>query len=158
MNFLGIDPGIVSPGFSVVKKNGIGFDLISAGSVSLNSSKSIQWRLSFLYDFFSQHIADHSVVALSLETPFLGKNTQNFLKLGYVRGVLYLLAAQHSLELYEFSPRQVKLAITGFGGAEKEQVARCLMRFLPVFDIKNLKNYDITDAIAIALCAAFQSK
>lgn len=87
---------------------------------------------------------------MSLETPFLGKNAQNFLKLGYLRGILYLLANQHKLEIHEFAPRQVKSALTGFGGASKEQVARVILRLFP--KIEAPKRDDVTDALAITLC------
>ena len=84
----------------------------------------------------------------------MGKNVQSFLKLGYLRGILYLLANQHNLGLHEFSPREIKLAITGSGGAGKEQVARVLFMMFP--HLQKPKKEDVTDAIAISLCGLWQ--
>lgn len=93
---------------------------------------------------------------LALETPFLGKNAQNFLKLGYLRGILYLLTDTHKIHLHEFSPREVKQAVTGFGGAQKDQVARMMYQLFPTLTVQ--KKDDVTDALAITLCAAWKSK
>ena len=154
MHVLGIDPGVIRPGFAIVRKASPSFDLLSAGSLQLNSKEPLSYRLHYMYDFFEKQIVDHSVRALSLETPFLGKNAQNFLKLGYVRGILYLLVSKYSLQLYEFSPRQVKATVTGYGNSDKDQVARALSKFFSVFSLDGFKNYDITDAIAISFCGA----
>jgi crossover junction endodeoxyribonuclease RuvC len=86
----------------------------------------------------------------------LGKNTQVFLKLGYVRGILYLLAAKNKCVLHEFSPREVKQSITGFGGASKEQVARVLMQLFP--RIAKPDKEDVTDALAVTLCGLWRNK
>jgi crossover junction endodeoxyribonuclease RuvC len=93
---------------------------------------------------------------LAIETPFLGKNTQTFLKLGYLRGVLYLLADTHKLVLHEYSPTQVKVSVTGYGGASKEQVSRLVSRLLPA--MKAPEKYDVTDALAIALCGVWEAR
>ena len=97
----------------------------------------------------------HKINEIALETPFLGKNAQNFLKLGYLRGILYLIADKSELLIHEFSPREIKQAITGFGGADKEQVARVLMRLFPIGIPEKL---DLTDALAVALCGLWKPK
>jgi len=149
MIVLGIDPGFRFAGFGILKKEGGKAFLLDHGYLTLPQKKSLIIRTGLFYDFFKDKIITHQVDHLSIETPFLGKNAQNFLKLGYLRGILYLLSSQHNLELHEFAPRQVKSALTGFGGASKEQVARVILR---LFKIEPPKKDDVTDALAITLC------
>jgi len=73
-----------------------------------------------------------------------------------LRGILYLLANQHQLQLHEFSPREVKQAVTGYGAARKEQVARVIMQLFP--RLKEPKKEDVTDALAIGLCSIWRQK
>jgi len=154
MIVLGIDPGFTVTGFSIVSKIKGKETIIDAGFIALPAKESLQVRIAIFYDFFCEKIKIHQITVLAIETPFLGKNVQSFLKLGYLRGVLYLLAEQHKLVLREYSPREVKLAITGFGGAQKEQVARVLSMMFPHF--AKPKEEDVTDAIAIGLCGLWQ--
>lgn len=154
MIILGIDPGLRLSGFGIMKKEGQTAQLLDYGYLPLNPNKPVPERVGDFYAFFSQKIADFNITELALETPFLGKNAQNFLKLGYLRGVLYLLASQNKLGIHEFSPRQVKQAVTGFGGAQKDQVARAVMLLLP--NLKLPEKYDVTDALAVMLCGMWQ--
>ena len=96
------------------------------------------------------------MTTVALETPFLGKNAQNFLKLGYLRGIIYLLVATYNLALQEFSPREVKMSVTGFGGADKEQVARIILRLFPALSVPD--KADVTDALAVTLCCLWNNK
>lgn len=147
---LGVDPGFVVTGFGILKREGRRTTLMDYGVLRLSSTKTLSWRVGQFYDFFSQKITEHGVNVIALETPFLGKNAQNFLKLGYLRGILYLLARNVQAELKEFSPTQVKQSVTGFGGAGKDQVARAVMLLLP--GLKKPDLLDVTDAIAVTLC------
>ncbi len=150
MVILGIDPGFRFAGFGILKKEGSKAYLLDHGYLKLPQDKDLKTRTALFYEFFKEKIITHGVDHLSLETPFLGKNAQNFLKLGYLRGILYLLAAQFNLVLHEFAPRQVKSALTGFGGASKEQVAQVILRLFP--KIETPKRDDVTDALAVTLC------
>ena len=156
MIILGIDPGFHITGYGIIKKEGSRSSLIDAGYLKMNSQKKLSCRTGIFYSFFNEKIADHAITDLALETSFLGKNAQNFLKLGYLRGILYLLADQHTLSLHEFSPRQVKQAVTGFGGAGKEQVSRAILQLFPA--LKTPKTHDVTDAIAVTLCGLWHYK
>lgn len=156
MIVLGIDPGFTVTGYSLVTKIKGKETIIDSGYISLPASQSLQVRIGIFHDFFSEKIKAYHVTVLSIETPFLGKNVQSFLKLGYLRGVLYLLANQHAILLHEYSPREVKLAITGSGSAQKDQVARVLFMMFP--HLAKPKKEDVTDAIAIGLCGLWQRK
>lgn len=147
---LGVDPGFSTTGWAITCKQGNKQILIAHGFLPLSSKKELPERIAIFYDFFSSLIKQHNVTVLAIETPFLGKNAQTFLKLGYLRGVLCLMSYQNNLKLHEFSPREVKKVVTGFGAAEKEQVARMVqMLFL---GLQPTKTQDVTDAIAVSLC------
>jgi crossover junction endodeoxyribonuclease RuvC len=153
---LGIDPGFTITGFGLVKKEQGKIYLIDYGYLRMSSSKHLSERIGIFYAFFTDKIEDRNVTDISLETPFLGKNAQNFLKLGYLRGILYLLADRYSLTLNEFSPREVKQAVTGYGGASKEQVARVVLQLFPRMKIPD--KLDVTDALAVTLCGLWRNK
>lgn len=154
MVVLGIDPSFTASGYAIMIQQGNKQQLLHFGYINLPANKILSERIGLFYDFFQNIIQKHQVTRISLETPFLGKNTQTFLKLGYLRGVVHLLVHQHKLEIVEFSPREVKLAVTGFGGAQKEQVARMIQMLFPAMAAQ--KSQDITDAIAISLCGLWQ--
>lgn len=153
MVILGIDPGFQFSGFGVIKKEGGKIILMDYGFLKMNSSKSLSERIREFHDYFDFKIKKWNVTDVSLETPFLGKNAQNFLKLGYLRGILYLLANINNLKIHEFTPRQVKLSVTGFGGAQKDQVGRVIKQLFPLMQAQE-KN-DVTDAIAVTLCGVW---
>ena len=156
MIILGVDPGFRFAGFGVAKKEGTRVSIIDYGFLRLQPTKSLIERTGLFHSFFDEKIKTHGVAHLSLETPFLGKNPQNFMKLGYLRGILYLLTNTYKLELNEFAPRQVKSAITGSGAASKEQVARVVYQLLP--RLKKDQRDDVTDALAVMLCGLWQQK
>ncbi len=120
----------------------------------MSSKKHPSERVHIFFDFFTEKITTFQITDLALETPFLGKNAQNFLKLGYLRGTLYLLAHQHSMQLHEFSPREVKQSVTGYGGASKDQVERVIMQLFP--KLQTQKKQDVTDALAVTLCGLWK--
>jgi crossover junction endodeoxyribonuclease RuvC len=154
---LGIDPGFGSTGYAILKREDNKAFLIDYGYLKLSYKKHLSERVGIFHNFFSEKIKDLAVHRLAIETPFLGKNVQTFLKLGYLRGVLYLLANQNDLELFEFSPREVKVAVTGFGGAQKEQVAAMVLRFFPkISKVRATERNDVTDALAVGLCGFWQ--
>lgn len=150
MVILGIDPGFQFAGFGILKKEGRQAHLLDYGCLTMSSSDSLSSRIAKFHDFFENKIITHGVTVIALETPFLGKNAQNFLKLGYLRGIVYLLSHKHQTALKEFAPREVKQSVTGFGGASKDQVARVVLQLFPGMEVP--KKEDVTDALAVTLC------
>ena len=150
---LGIDPGFSVTGYCVVVHHNNQILLVDYGHLSMPSSKDLVERVGIFHALFSEKIKKYAVTLISLETPFLGKNPQTFLKLGYLRGVMYLLAHEHGLQVAEFAPREVKAAVTGFGGASKEQVAKVLKMLFP--QMQDVTKEDITDSIAVGLCGVW---
>lgn len=156
MIILGIDPGFSFTGFGILKTDRQKTYLLDYGYLRLPQKKHLSKRVGIFYTFFEKKIEYYNITDLALETPFLGKNAQNFLKLGYLRGILYLLANTYDIFLHEFSPREVKQAITGFGGAQKDQIARIILQLFP--NIQAPKKADVTDALAITLCGLWRNK
>jgi len=165
MIILGIDPGFSVTGYSILQKSSHAapglrgkqqITLLDHGFLKMSATQPLDLKIGIFYDLFNEKIKLHGITVISLETPFLGKNAQTFLKLGYLRGILYLLAHQNNLSICEFAPRQVKQNVTGYGAASKEQVANVLSMLFPQIP-KPLKE-DVTDAIAISLCGLWQSE
>ncbi len=157
MIILGIDPGLRYTGYGILKKEAGKAYLLDYGLLKLGTSKRpLQERVGHFHGFMEAIIQKYGVTDIALETPFLGKNAQNFLKLGYLRGILYLLAHTHKTQLHEFSPREVKQSITGWGGAQKDQVARVVLQLFPAIKEPNLKD-DVTDALAVTICGLWKS-
>lgn len=156
MIILGIDPGTRFSGYAILKKENGSVFLLKHGLLKFRAQNPLSARILEFHDNFEHIIKNFNVTDLSLETPFLGKNAQNFMKLGYLRGVLYLLAQKNKINIFEFTPREVKVAITGFGGASKEQVAVMVQRMFP--GLTDIKRDDVTDALAISLCALWDKR
>ena len=154
MKIIGIDPGLRFSGFGIISNENYTTSLLDSGYLSLPSSKSLPERVALFHDFFIAKITSFHITDLALETPFLGKNAQNFLKLGYLRGIVYLLVQKNNITLHEYSPREIKQAITGWGGASKEQVARVILQLFP--RLEKPKKEDVTDALAISLCGMWK--
>lgn len=150
---LGVDPGFSVTGYAILKKEGGKAMLLDYGFLKMSSQKSLVERVGIFYQVFQSKIATHGVTEIALETSFLGKNAQTFLKLGYLRGILYLLAAQGGMQVYEFAPREVKATVTGYGAASKDQVAAMVLRLFPrLNELGPIERQDVTDAMAVCLC------
>lgn len=154
---LGVDPGFHVTGFAITQIREGKIIVLDVGCLVMKSTDSLSKRTGQFYQFFLDKITQYSVTEIALETSFLGKNAQTFLKLGFLRGVLYLLADQKQLKLAEFAPRAVKATVTGWGGAGKDQVALMMQRLFPkLSSFNSTQRNDATDALAIALCGAWQ--
>lgn len=156
MRLLGIDPGCRYAGYGIIITEGPTIYLADYGLLKLPATQPLAERVALFHDFIVSKINTYQVSDIALETPFLGKNAQNFLKLGYLRGIVYLLSHKHNCTLHEFSPAEVKQALTGFGGASKEQVARVLHQLFP--RIGSFEREDVSDALAVTLCGLWRQK
>ena len=149
MIIIGVDPGTRYAGYAILKKEKRKIEILEAGCLDIHKEKTLAKKIHSLYEFITGKVKEYRVTHLSLETPFLYKNAATFLKLGYVRGILYLISEQNSLILFEFSPSEIKQRTTGNGRASKEQVAEVIIR---LFKIKKPQKDDTTDALACAYC------
>ncbi|MDT9546140.1 MAG: crossover junction endodeoxyribonuclease RuvC [Chlorobium sp.] len=151
MVVLGIDPGSLATGYGVVFGEGNGpFRAISCGLIRLHPRKSHAVRVGEIYRELSQLMSELKPDRVAIETAFVGKNVQSALKLGQVRGAIMALSFNCGVPLFEYAPREVKSAVTGRGGAAKEQVAFMVASMLSLSSVP--KPFDVTDALGVALC------
>ena len=150
MVILGVDPGTLVTGYGVIEAHGSQFRLITSGAIENHSTTAMPARLKLIYDSICRVIERTHPNEFALETAFYGKNAQSALKLGHARGVAMLAAVSHGVQTFEYSPREVKRAITGSGAASKQQVQFMMSSLL---HLKKLpEHYDTTDALAVAVC------
>jgi crossover junction endodeoxyribonuclease RuvC len=156
MIILGVDPGTNITGYGLIEYTNNKFKRISQGVIKLPSSKPISERLEIIYDGLNNLLRIYKPDEFAIETAFYGKNVQSVLKIGYARGVSLLAAIHNKVPTSEYSPREVKKAVVGNGGASKQQVNYMVMTILNSKKIKFKP--DESDALAIALCHAFRLK
>jgi crossover junction endodeoxyribonuclease RuvC len=149
MLILGLDPGSLSFGAALVKKEKSRFTYIHSETIKLKDRDFIV-RMQELWDGLNRLLAGFAVDQAAMEEGFLGKNIRSMSLLSTVRGVAMAALLNRRLDLSLYAPRQVKLALTGYGNADKEQVAK--MAAL-VLGIKGRKlGLDESDALAVAYC------
>ncbi len=148
---LGIDPGTNLLGFGVVRVDAAGKpSFIDMGVLDLRRIAGPYDKLSCIHGKVSALCDIHHPTDLAIESPFYGKNAQVILKLGRAQGAAMTAAALHGIPVFEYAPREAKMAICGNGAAAKEQVALMVEKTLGI-DIES-KYLDATDALAIAMC------
>lgn len=152
---LGIDPGTNTTGYGVIKAAGAVPELVTLGSIDLSKFGDHYLKLKHIFERTSGLIEEYHPDELAIEAPFYGKNVQSMLKLGRAQGAAIAAALSHSVPIFEYAPRKIKMSITGQGAASKEQVAAMLMNILK-FSKKDII-LDATDGLAAALCHFYQS-
>ena len=153
---LGIDPGTNNMGYGIICVRNKKINLIKMGVLKIDAKQEQLLKLKDIFETTTQLIKTYSPTVLSIESPFYGKNIQSMLKLGRAQGVAIAAAVHRDIPVFEYSPRKVKLAITGKGGASKEQVAAMLHHLID-FEYDSIP-LDATDALAIAICHHIQNK
>ena len=147
---LGIDPGTTIMGFGLIKVMNKKMELIEMDELKLVKIVDHYVRLKLIFEKTIKLIDKHKPDEISIEAPFFGKNVQSMLKLGRAQGVAMAAGLSRQIPVTEYSPKKIKMAITGNGNASKEQVAKMLQN---LFNIKELpKNLDSTDGLAAAVC------
>jgi crossover junction endodeoxyribonuclease RuvC len=150
MRVLGIDCGSRVTGYGVIDSNGADCIYICCGAIRSKSSDPLADRLKSIYNGIVQIIREHEPEAAAFESLFYATNVQSALKLGHVRGVSMFAAAEANLPIYEYSPLEVKSAVTGYGRAEKPQVQQMVRALLKLNAPP--QPYDASDALAVAIC------
>lgn len=153
---LGVDPGTNILGYAVIEIDSKNPQLVTMGVVNMSRLKSHQLKLKKIFEELQKLIVEHRPEHMAVEAPFFGKNVQSMLKLGRAQGVSIAAAMTKGLSVSEYSPKKIKLSITGNGNASKEQVAAMLKStFKNPFANQSL---DATDALATAVCHFYQSQ
>lgn len=153
---LGIDPGIADTGFGIIAAEGSRLECLDYGSIKTKAGLNLADRLLTLNDELTRIIKRHQPQYLGVEQLFFCKNVKTALVVGQARGVVLLVARQNGLPIFEFTPLQVKQAISTYGKADKQQVQRMVKMILNLKELP--KPDDAADALAIAICAANQAK
>ena len=151
---LGIDPGTMIMGYSLIMQRDKQLSLLRMGVLKLKQYDNQALKLKKIFERVLEIIDEYHPDELAIEAPFYGKNVQSMLKLGRAQGVAMAAALYRDIPIFEYSPRKIKQSITGNGAASKEQVAIMLQKIIK-FD--HLPDFlDATDATAAAVCHYFQ--
>ncbi len=154
---IGIDPGTNVMGYGLLGIKKKTPHLIAMGVIKLNRLDDHYLRLKHIYERVTGVIDSFLPDEMAIEAPFFGVNVQSMLKLGRAQGVAMVAALNHDVPITEYEPRKIKMAITGNGGASKEQVASMLQRTLKIDKEQMPQFLDATDALAAALCHFYES-
>ncbi|MFI0430285.1 crossover junction endodeoxyribonuclease RuvC [Mariniflexile sp. HMF6888] len=147
---LGIDPGTTIMGFGLIKVVGKTMTFLQLNELDLKKYDDHYLKLKLIFERTIELIDTHHPDEIAIEAPFFGKNVQSMLKLGRAQGVAMAAGLSREVPITEYSPKKIKMAITGNGNASKEQVAKMLQSLL---NLKTLpKNLDATDGLAAAVC------
>jgi crossover junction endodeoxyribonuclease RuvC len=151
MRVLGIDCGGKYTGYGVVEQNGSGvLHCLCSGAIRLASRDPLEHRLKQIAEGLERIIRAYAPQQVAIEDVFYAVNVKSALKLGHVRGVAMLVAAQAGLEVVAYSPLSIKSAVVGYGKAEKSQVQIMVARLLDL--AAPPEPADAADALAIAIC------
>jgi crossover junction endodeoxyribonuclease RuvC len=149
---LGIDPGTAAMGYGLVDRTGGRLRAIDYGCITTSPDTALPERLKHLYEHVAELVETHRPDVVAVERLFFSRNAQTAFAVGQARGVVLLAAAQSHVPVREATPSEVKLAVTGYGAADKEQVGRMVAVLLELPEVPHPD--DAADALAIAICIA----
>jgi len=148
--YLGIDPGLATLGFGLIEEKDNRLLCREYGIISTASNEEMPERLLNLYNKTNELIVHYKPSNVAMEQLFFSKNVKTAFQVGQARGVIILAAAQNGLEVFEYSPLEIKKAITGYGQADKKQMQSLVKSILQLKEIP--KPDDAADALAVAIC------
>lgn len=154
MRVVGIDPGTKAIGYAVVDAIDDEFSLVDGGVLKIGSANKI-FQLVELYRFVKNLINKFAPDVIVVEESFYGKNIKTLIRLAEMKTSILLAAGEESVVVEEYSPREIKLAITGYGNASKERISFMVSALV---GIKELDDHNFSDAVAIALCSILRSR
>ena len=149
MRVLGLDPGSRRTGFGVVEGEGNRFRALKSGHVAPPAKLDLPHRLHAIAQKVGEIMDEFTPDCVAVEQAFYHESVHSTLVLGHVRGALLVAAVQRGFAVAEYSPREIKMSVTGHGGASKQQVAYMVQR---VLGLKGALSADAADALAVAMC------
>lgn len=152
MTILGIDPGIATVGYGVIQYENGRFRTIATGAIETPAGIDVEDRIEMVYDDLCELIKMYSPTEMSIEELFFNTNQKTAIAVAEARGAILLAAKKNRLNIAEYTPIQVKLAVTGYGRAEKKQVQEMVKIILGLPRVP--KPDDAADALALAICHA----
>lgn len=156
MRILGIDPGFAITGYSIIDYIGNKFHLITSGAILTEAKQSFPLRLEKIYVDLTNIINEYLPEAMSIEELFFNNNAKTAINVAQARGVILMTARINKIDIFEYTPLQIKQAVTGYGRADKIQVQRMVKMILNEEKLPKLD--DVTDSMAMAICHAHSSK
>lgn len=150
MRIFGIDPGSARTGYGCVQSEGSRHRLVCFGSISAPAGSSFPVKLKAIHAGLLALIEEHRPDCIAIEDLFHAKNVRSALKLGHARGVALLAAMETGVPIAEYAPAEIKLAVVGYGRAEKQQVQQMVQMLLGL--AAPPAPHDAADALAVALC------
>ena len=156
MRILGIDPGFAITGYSIIDYIGNKFYLRTSGAILTEAKTSFPLRLEKIHKELAEIIEHYNPDAMSIEELFFNNNAKTAINVAQARGVILVTARMHNLDIFEYTPLQVKQAVTGYGRADKIQVQRMVKMILNEEKLPKLD--DVTDSMAMAICHAHSAK
>jgi crossover junction endodeoxyribonuclease RuvC len=156
MRVMGVDPGSETTGYGIIESDSRNYKLIEYAGVRVPSRLCFAERLLFISKKLEEVINRLAPQACAVEETFYAVNVKSALKLGEVRGVVLLAAARAGVEVFEYSPLEIKSALVGYGRAEKEQVQEMVRLLLKLKE--SPRPLDASDALAVAICHANTSQ
>jgi len=155
MRIIGIDPGTATTGFGVIEPTNHKYKLIDAGVVRTPAKQEDAIRLQTIYENVCEIIDEYKPTVMSIEKLFFAKNVTTAMTVSQARGVVLLAAQQRGLTIFEYTPLQIKQAITGYGQAEKAQMQEMVRILMNLKEVP--KPDDCADAIAAAICCSMST-
>lgn len=152
MKIIGVDPGYAIVGVGVLDYRGTRFTTLDYGAITTPAEMAFGDRLKTIYEDFTAIVQMHRPDAIAVERLYFTTNQKTAIDVAQARGIILLVAAQFQVPCYEYTPLQVKLAVTGYGKAVKKQVMEMTTRILNLREVP--KPDDVADALAIAVCHA----
>lgn len=150
MLIMGIDPGIGISGYGVISNEDNICNVIEYGVVRTSSGQEMPYRLKQIYENYAVLMQKYKPNAVAVEELFYNKNAKTIISVGQARGASILAAALSNIEVFEYTPLQVKQAVVGYGRADKMQVQQMIKMFFKLDKLP--KPDDAADALAVALC------
>lgn len=150
MIVLGFDPGLALTGYGVIEHKPNRIVHLEDGVIRTTSDLSTSERLLIIYNEGQKIIRKYKPSVIAVEKLFFNQNTSSALSVGQARGVLFVVAALHGIPVYEYTPQQVKGAVSGYGRATKQQVGKMVKTLLGLPKVP--KPDDAADALAVAIC------
>ena len=156
MRILGIDPGSGSTGYGLIETDGSRHKVILYGAIKTQARQPFHLRLLKIHQDLSRILSREKADIMAIEEVFHATNVQSALRLGHARGIALLVAAQQGLDIYEYSPLEIKSAVVGYGRAEKNQIQAMVKLLLDLSEIPSPDH--AADALAVAICHAHRIK
>lgn len=156
MIIMGIDPGIAIVGYGVLDYTGNSFKVIDYGAITTKAGEKLSDRLRDIYEDINILIERFSPDAFAIEELFFNTNVKTAISVAHGRGVCMLAANCQNLPIFEYTPLQVKQAVSGYGRADKPQIQRMVKSLLNLNAVP--KPDDVADALAVAICHAHTAR